>query len=399
MKQRKVILFVRACDKMSLNKVLLLLPLYLKKIYGCEAAIYTVSKASDVPNNWRGVEIVECPDIVHRISLDHISCDLFICFGYGSLTPDLGVEFKKVNPNCITCFVTDHAADMSQTTGMVFRKRISVFFRRLFLLPLEIERFPKEKALGKKMCKAFDVFFTETESAYNDIVKHGWLHVDVSSKLLLLPMGYDDEVLPQIDALVNTPTERENIFLFTGIVGGDNKDHRLLLKAISKVKNWKDWKVVMDGPVRPWFKKAASSLLHKRPELAQRLDYSTNSPDRATLFHVYRKSKVFILTSDRESFCYSLVEASLLGDYILSTPVGIVPICTQNGKFGSLYQIGSASQLAHEMQAIIDGKIDLTRLAVKGQTCTRTVLSYSRIVSDFKLFHFLQNKNNQSSSD
>jgi Glycosyltransferase len=390
MTQKKVILFVSVMNKMNLNKAFLLLPLFLQKVYGCEAVIYTPSKASDVPSVFRGVRIIECPDFIHRVSSDHIFCDLFLCFGYGLLTPSLALALKEVNPHCVTCFVTDHAANLSCTTSANLYRRFVSIVKKMFLFPLYLERIPKEKKLGKQMFSAFDVFCVETEASYQEIAMHGWLHVDVSSKLFLLPMGYDDDMLPQVDRQMDMTIQRDDIFLFTGIIGGDNKDHRVLLKAIAKVKDWKNWKVVLNGPVRPWFAEAVSSLIRKRPDLAQRLDYSTNSPNRAGLFQYYRTAKVFILTSDRESFCYSLAEASLLGDYILSTPVGIAPVCTNNGEFGSLYQIGSASQLASKMQAIIDGKIDINHLAKKSQICTRSELSYLNIVSRCKLFRILQ---------
>lgn len=382
---KKVILFAQMIDEANLKKVLLLLPYYLKKEYLCEATIYVARKSAGVPDVYRGIPIIVAPDFASTIKKDKIWCDLYISFGFGYLTPVFPSELKEINPHCVTCFVTDHAADMSESIKPSLDYRFWHFFHKLVTFPLALERFPKEKRLGKAMFQAFDYYFTETESAYADIKKHRWLHVDVSQKLQILNMGYDDESLIEVDRFLSQSCQRNNVFLFTGIVGGLFKKSEVLLKALPLVKEWKDWSVVLAGPVKPEFQKRFDLLVKKRPELKRRISLLGNVASRDSLFALYRNSKVFFLTSEKESSSYSLVEAALLGDYLISTPVGIAPELTQNGKFGSLVPVGSPKSLAQAFEKVILHGVPPETVSHSTEIA-RAKFSYENIVNDCSVF-------------
>jgi Glycosyltransferase len=384
--KKQIILFASIMDRANLNKVLFLLPYYLKKVFDCEAKIYVAKKTKDVPDEWRGIPIIQASNFDQLIQSQHIWCDLYISFGYGKMTPVYPRALKAINPQCVTCYVTDHAPDISPLIKPAFGYRFSYLMKKIVKFPILLERFPKERKLGKQMYRAFDFYFTETESAYKDILKHKWLHVDVSKKLSILDMGYDDESLAPIDECLHMNVPRHNVFLFTGIVGGLFKNSRLVLQVLPLV-HWKDdWSIVMAGPVRPGFQEKFDSLIRRRPDLAKRISLIGNVTSRSALFQLYRSSKVFFLTSDRESSCYSLVEAALLGDYILSTPVGIAPELTQNGVHGSLYPGRNPRALAQFMDNIMIEKVSLEDGAAYSAKMVRDQFSYSAIVSRCSVF-------------
>ncbi|MCB9017015.1 MAG: glycosyltransferase [Prevotellaceae bacterium] len=178
-------------------------------------------------------------------------------------------------------------------------------------------------------------------------------------KLIKIPNGIDDLLIKNSGLSINKFQERDNVILTVGRIGSKEKNNEMLLDAIIKIKELKDWTVMFVGPVTPSFSEKVKEVKKQHPELSDKIILKGAIYDRIELFRIYNKSKVFCMTSDYESFGLVYVEALYFGNYILSTKVpALIDFTRKDEEIGKC--ITDSTCLSKELSSIIneENKID-----------------------------------------
>ncbi|MBQ4794600.1 glycosyltransferase family 4 protein [Pectobacterium brasiliense] len=224
--------------------------------------------------------------------------------------------------------------DMSiETLNKFYDKKISMYIYRLF-----IEAF-------FRITNIISVESEELRKKLHDIFPR--------CNIIYLPNGIAKETIPE--SFFKKNSEKENVFLVVGRIGAFQKNHEVIIHAISKVKNFKNWKVKFVGPVDKNFLQMLDDFF-ENDSYRSRFEFLGNK-SREELFSLYENSRVFLLPSRWEGFSIALLEAAYMGCYIVATDVGGVREVSKNGEFSTIIK-GCDNELADVMQSIIDGTLD-----------------------------------------
>lgn len=164
-----------------------------------------------------------------------------------------------------------------------------------------------------------DWFTVETEK-YNNILQHTYMF---KKRIGYLPNGVSlmDVNLDYLDEI-----EKENIILTVGRLGTYQKNNELLIEAVASIPDelLLGWKVYLVGPYTEDFYKYVMETIAKKTYLKNIIIFTGNIQDRAELYKIYAKAKVFTLTSRDESFGIATVEAMYFGAYPILTDFATV---------------------------------------------------------------------------
>jgi len=130
--------------------------------------------------------------------------------------------------------------------------------------------------------------------------------------------------------------QRFNRIVVVGRVGAYEKNHELILKALSEIKNLNGWTIDFVGPIEESFNDTIDSFFKNNKKYINVVRFLGNK-NRDELMEIYSSSKVFLLSSLWEGFSLAMVEAAYLGCYIISTKVGGVLEVTDNERLGKIY--------------------------------------------------------------
>lgn len=129
---------------------------------------------------------------------------------------------------------------------------------------------------------------------------------------------------------------KENIILNVARIGAEEKNTLMLLEAFANIEGIEksDWKLKLVGKIEENFKKIIEDYFLRYPHIKEKIIFTGEIKDRIELYNEYRKSKIFSLTSDFESFGIAFIEAAAFGNIIVSTDVGIAKeiVNSNNGK-------------------------------------------------------------------
>lgn len=197
----------------------------------------------------------------------------------------------------------------------------------------------------------FSFITIETERMYRDLVGHV---SDMGHRLHVFPIGIDCSEPVEIEAVL---AKKQNIVLTAGRLGVEQKNNQLLLDALdalppSALGDWEFWFV---GSMTPEFKADLGRLRGRRPDLAKRIVVRDFVTSREDLAGIYKRARVYCLTSRWESFAIVLAEAAYYGCYLLSTDVGAASALTQDGRSGQLVRGEDATGLARALAGILSG--------------------------------------------
>lgn len=186
----------------------------------------------------------------------------------------------------------------------------------------------KRVLLRKKLMKAVDVVSFETQAAFMgaDAVP--------AEKRLLLPNGFDPDLIDRYGVRRRTFAEKENIILLVARHGDPNKNSELMLDALALMGDCGDWQVWFVGPMTPGFEQRRDTLLQNYPQLAGKVMFTGQIDDKHDLFELYSRAKILCLTSWRESWGMVCVEAMAFGCVPVMAPVSSAQDITQNGQTG-----------------------------------------------------------------
>lgn len=210
----------------------------------------------------------------------------------------------------------------------------------------------KRGALMRLFAKTpIDLLIIETESLYQRLLP---AVRRMGHPLEVLPIGIDCTEPLDLDAVL---AAKENIVLTAGRLGGQQKHTELLLEALERLPTEKlgDWQFWFVGTRTPEFDARLSAFRAARPELASRIVVRDFIASREELSAMYRRAKVYCLTSRWESFGIVLGEAARAGCYLLTTNVGAAESLTDHGRQGSLFEPEDAAALARALEGLIAG--------------------------------------------
>jgi len=191
-----------------------------------------------------------------------------------------------------------------------------------------------------------DCCSVETCKNYKRLINSG---LNFSDKLIYLPNGLDTYLTTRKFQL----TKKKNYILTVGRLGYEQKATEILLEAFSKIKDLKDWKLILIGGVEESFQNYLNTFFEKNPDLHEKVIFKGYVSDRDEICKYYSKSKVFCFTSRWESFGIALIEAAFFGNYIVSTDVGGANDILDITGYGELVKMDDPNFLGDRLQELI----------------------------------------------
>jgi glycosyltransferase involved in cell wall biosynthesis len=226
--------------------------------------------------------------------------------------------------------------------------------------------------------RAVDLYSVETRRIYDALVNDSYY----ADRLYYCPNGftYDGEL--DVDQVMR---EKENIILVVGRLGSYPKYNELLIDAAMRIDRavLKDWKIYFVGPIdNEEFVQYKDNAISKYPHLESIFVFTGNISDRSGLYELYKKSKIFCLTSRWESFGFVLTEAMFFANYIIASDLPSSRDLTKEGTIGSLFNIGDAQKLAELLADAISGKVDLIKNGKESHEFIKSKFNWKIIVKE-----------------
>jgi L-malate glycosyltransferase len=204
-----------------------------------------------------------------------------------------------------------------------------------------------------------DVIGIEQERLYEELKKIIPLQKE---RLLLTPNGIDYQGSNKYENV--DFKDKENVILHVGRIGSSEKATEVLLNALAKIENIENscWKVSFIGPIENNFKTNIDEFFSKNERLKDVIQFKGAIYERELLYEEYKRSKIFCLSSNYESFGIALLEAASFGDVIVSTNVGIAKEIVGYGN-GAVVDAGDSDALSARLRELMvnDNLEDLSK--------------------------------------
>ena len=376
MRHKNVTLFFEYFTQEHLGKDPFLVPYYLGKALGYSVTILypQIDVNQDMPSEIRGVKMIGLPLYGDKASsfrkryssfykyiwdnAKHI--DILMRFFDIYQTREVSILYKFRNPRGRYYIKMDvDPMNMSAQTCVG-----SSFLRKVLVLMLD--------CLSKN---CVDVISCETAMAYEKLMLSQSRWNRWGRKLVLMPNGFDEETFKELNIIDKSFSEKENVIITVGRLGTPPKNTSMLLKALETI-DLKDWKFFLIGPIEDGFKTFIDNFFYSYPEKKNNVFFTGAIYDKKSLWEYYNRAKVFVFTSEWESFGLVLVEAKRFHNNILTTPVGAAYDILKNGKYGDLLINNDDKDLAEKLQKIISGKTNIDVY----KDFDPMLLSYERLV-------------------
>lgn len=350
-KRKKLTLLWREFNSLELGKDVMLVPYYLGKSLNYDVEIcmnYSDEQADEIAKYIQrtGAIIVRKPigyTPFRRISAyfkDLISnarkTDLLMCFHWRTETYFCILFYKLLNPKGKIYIKLD------TDSGEEFDTNRHKGIKRWLL-----------HKLYRACIRRVNCFSCETSKVYNTICQNKEFGTILKSKLILMPNGFDEELLQSLDIKERSFEEKENLIITVGRIGTEQKNTEMLLNALQNL-DLKDWKVCLIGPIEPEFHQTINRFYQENPQKQNQVLFIGNINDKKQLWEWYNRAKVFVLTSNWESYGIVLTEAKRFSNYIISTPVGAATDITENNQYGQLIPINNCIVLSKILKDIIN---------------------------------------------
>lgn len=280
--------------------------------------------------------------------------------------------------------------DVLQIFHMTFRSVLFAYFYKslnpggkVFLkLDCSIKLIEKLRSLGTFRMRLLNLFLdkvmlvgVEQEKLYHEMMEIFPAH---QRKIIYLPNGVDFSYLDR-NHLGPVYSEKENVILTVARIGSQEKNTPLLLQAFARLAQGgkRAWKLVLVGPVAPEFNTYLEGFWEENPGLKEYVIFKGSVEARSELWAEYSRAKIFCLTSDYESFGFSLIEAAAAGTVIVSTDVGIASELVQEGN-GAVVPVNDLEALTAKLAEFIE-RPDLDRLSRQSAQICRQKFNWDEI--------------------
>lgn len=213
-------------------------------------------------------------------------------------------------------------------------------------------------ALARCFIKNVDRVSCETVQAYQLLKESPLEKFRFGDKLVLIPNGFDEELLKSYKLKERTFAEKENLIITVGRLGTPPKNTEMFLRALECI-DLGEWTVCLIGPIEKSFQPHIDTFFERHPEKKNKIIFTGPVYDKKELWEYYNRAKVFVLTSSWESYGLVLNEAKRFRNYLVSTPVGAFADLADGDKYGRSIQIDDDSALSGILSDIIQNKKDI----------------------------------------
>lgn len=354
MKKRFVTLFGYA-ENVELVKMTGMIPFKMYQKYGYISSIVvyrTNEKFTYHKDVVKGLRLIKIKDEGRKFGFDvgllkflikHAkNIDVLHRFHYSLQTLIYVIIYKILNPRGIAYITLDNdLGSLKEFPKSLLLKHPKNFIRNIIAYNI----------IEPLFLKLVDIMSSET-SIGTEILKG--IYRNYSDKFYYQPYGIDEYFIKQEGIRVKNFDEKENIILTSARVGVPQKNHEMLLRAIEML-NLRDWKVIIAGKiVNKEFENFVEEFFSKNPHLREKIIFTGHITDRNALYDLYNRSKIFVMTSNFESFGIVMVEAGYFKNYLLTTDVISAKDITDNGRCGDVVPIGDVRLFAEKLQFALD---------------------------------------------
>lgn len=206
--------------------------------------------------------------------------------------------------------------------------------------------------LSSFFIRKVDCFSCETSVAYQRLNESDFPELQFGDKLQLIPNGFDEELLESLYIEERPFDQKENVIITVGRLGTSQKNTEMFLQALTNV-NLNDWQIFLIGTVDQRIKETIQDFFKHNPDKMNSVKFVEAIFDKKELWEYYNRAKVFVLTSDWESYGLVLNEAKRFRNYIVSTEVGACIDLIEGEKFGVSIPINDDERLTKILNEII----------------------------------------------
>ena len=160
--------------------------------------------------------------------------------------------------------------------------------------------------------------------------------------------------------------ERKNTIITVGRIGTTPKNTETLLDAFLSIADlMPEWKLLLVGPVEPFFREQMDELFSRVPLLKHRIILYGNVESRDELMHLYSDAKIFVFPSRWESYGIALMEAGLCGTFQVCSDLVPSKELTHDFEYAARFPAEDVDQLAKLLLDVCKG--DSSEIEHKGQ--------------------------------
>ena len=166
-------------------------------------------------------------------------------------------------------------------------------------------------------------------------------------------------------------SQRSSTILTAGRIGTYQKATEILLEAFAKIAHEiPGWTLKLAGYIAENMN-IASDFYATYPELRERVIFTGEIRDRATLIDMYREAKIFAFPSRWESFGIALTEAMSQGCFAVTSDIQSSRILTENFRYALGSKVDDVDGLAKNLLHACTHEHETEALAREGMEATR----------------------------
>lgn len=365
------------CENVHLTKDLGQIPYFLHRKFGYDSKIVSYRNSSDYSNidgEVKGLKLEFIPDkgrlsflekgVLAYIFKNAKQIDVLNLYIFSKYTFVYGILYKLLNRNGFLFLKLD-GYNETFAEGQTVRHSIKKGKNRIF------------KKLENMFLRRVDLVTIENSTG-EMLVKR--MYPEITDKAMYLPVGVNDLFLKEQFPVRKSFAQKENIILTVGRVGEEIKNHEMLLRALARL-DLKDWRMVFVGPVKPGFMDYYHQWIKAYPQLEPKITFTGEIARRSEVYEWYNRSKIFCMTSWKESFCHSIGEALYFGNYIFGTE-GIVSMkdLTDRERYGQVLKADDDAALAEKLGKLINDPAKLEALCPQIMDYSDSCFTWSNII-------------------
>ncbi|WP_347052936.1 glycosyltransferase family 4 protein [Flavobacterium olei] len=203
--------------------------------------------------------------------------------------------------------------------------------------------------------KLIDNFSCETSNSYEELKKTHVPEFQFGDRLQLLPNGFDEELLQTLCIDERNFEKKDNLIITVGRLGSPEKNTEMFLRALANV-DLNTWQVCLIGTIEPVIEETIQLFFKDNPDKIDSVKFVGPIYDKKELWEYYNRAKVFVLTSDWESYALVLNEAKRFRNYIVSTEVGACTDLIEKGRYGVSIPVKDHLRLIEVLNEIVAEK-------------------------------------------
>lgn len=359
MNNKKLTLIFNNFNQEHFGKDVFLVPYYLGKEKNLDVSIIypQTDKNKDLSKNVRGVTLIPVKSS-SRSQVNPISKELFsfiyllknankidylMRFHFSMASSLMIILYKILNPSGKTYIKTDtNISLINQLKKDINNKNIISYLK---------------KHIYRLSLKRTDLLSCETQECL-EILQKGIFGINIKDKLVLMPNGFDEELIHRFNINTKKFQEKENIIITVGRLGSEQKNTEILLDSLKDI-DLKNWKLYLIGEIEESLQSKIKNFYSKKIDLENKVIFTGAIYNKKELWEYYNKAKVFVLTSRYESFALVLTEAKRFNNYIISTDVGAASYYINNKNEGTIIEQDNPLQLKSIISNIINNRINI----------------------------------------